>query len=81
MLTTEPSNQTVLEGTTVTFRCSATGNPTPNITWTKDGKGVGSGNILRFQTNRNQSGKYWCSAENGLNITADGSAFLNVLCK
>ena len=80
-LTTTPVDQTIIEGATVTFHCTATGNPIPKITWTKDGKAVGLGNILSFETNRNQSGKYWCSAGNGLNVIVNASADLDVLCK
>ena len=39
------------------------------------------GETLSFETNRNQSGKYWCLAENGLNSTVNASAHLNVQCK
>lgn len=39
------------------------------------------GETLTFKTNRTQSGKYWCSAENGLNSTVNASAGLDVLCK
>ena len=80
-LTTKPSTQRVIENEKVTFHCSATGNPTPNITWTKDGKIVGKGDTLSFVTDRNHSGEYWCSAENGLKTIANASAVLDVLCK
>ena len=80
-LTTTPTNQTALEGTSATFRCMADGNPTPEITWKKDGKTVAEGDVLSFETNRTQSGKYLCSADNGLNSTASASAHLNVQCK
>ena len=80
-LTTRPSNLTLVEGDEATFLCSATGNPTPKMTWIKDGKTVGSGETLRFTANRNQSGKYWCLAENGFNSTANASAYLDVHCK
>ena len=80
-LVTTPVNQTIMEGTTATFHCTATGNPVPKITWTMNGKTVGSGKTLSFETNRNQSGKYWCSASNGLDVIVNASANLDVLCK
>lgn len=78
---TKPQNRTVVEKETVTFHCKASGNPVPSITWVKDSKTVGTGNILRFQTTRYQSGRYWCLAENGLNVTIKASADLNVQCE
>ena len=39
------------------------------------------GDQLIFETNRNQTGKYWCLAENGLNSTVNASASLDVQCK
>ena len=34
-----------------------------------------------IETKRTHSGKYWCSAENGLNSTVNASANLDVKCK
>lgn len=47
----------------------------------KNGKTVGSGETLSFETSRNQSGKYLCSADNGIDKSASASAYLNVHCK
>ena len=81
-LTTRPSDKTVLEDANVTFQCNAIGNPVPKISWIKDGEAVASGDTLSIvNTKRNQSGKYWCLAENGLNLTANASADLDVQCK
>ena len=79
-LTSKPKDQTISEGVTATFHCNATGNPTPNITWTKDGKTVGEGDTLNFEANRDHSGEYWCTAENGLSDAVNASANLDVHC-
>ena len=80
-LTTRPNDQTVMEFSQAKFICNATGNPTPNITWTKDGEIVGSGAIISFSADRNDSGQYWCTADNGLDLTVNASANLEVQCK
>ena len=79
-LITKPTDQRIIETDTAIFHCNATGNPAPNITWTKDGKTVSTGDTLSFQSNRNDSGIYWCSAENGLNSTVNASVTLDVQC-
>ena len=73
--------QTVIEGNVATFHCDATGNPTPKITWMKDGMTVGQGDTLSFEANRTQSGYYWCSAQSTFNTTANASSYLDVHCK
>ena len=40
-----------------------------------------TGAKLSFEAFRNNSGQYWCSADNGLNSTANASAYLNVQCE
>jgi len=80
-LTTQPTDKAVIESTVATFHCNATGRPVPKITWTKDGKTVSTESTLSFVADRNHSGEYWCSADNGLNTTANASAYLDVLCK
>ena len=64
-----------------TFKCSATGNPIPKVTWIKDGITVASGDTLSFVAYRNKSGEYWCSADNGLGQAENSSAHLYVHCK
>ena len=80
-LITRPANKTVVEGDQATFHCEATGNPTPTIKWIRDGKTVVTGETLSFETKRKDSGKYWCLTDNGLNSTANASAYLDVQCE
>ena len=42
---------------------------------------MGTGETLSFEAFRNNSGEYWCLADNGLNSTDNASAFLDVQCK
>ena len=77
----KPEDQTVTESDEAIFHCNVTGNPTPKITWIKDGETVTTGDTLSFTADRNDSGKYWCSAENGLGLAINTSANLDVLCK
>lgn len=79
--TSTPVDQIVREGDETTFHCTATGNPTPVITWLKDGKTMASGETLIFTANKNYSGQYLCSAENGLGVKINASADLEVQCK
>lgn len=74
-------DQTVEESEAATFHCTATGNPVPTIKWIKDGMTVGVGKTLSFEASRNQSGKYLCSADNGLGTSINASATLGVQCK
>ena len=80
-LTDIPNKQTITEGISVTFHCTASGNPLPEIKWIKDDTVVGEGETLTFDALRNRSGEYWCIADNGLNDTANASAYLDVQCK
>ena len=65
----------------MTFHCTASGNPVPEIKWIKDDTVVGEGETLTFDALRNRSGEYWCIADNGLNDTVNVSAYLDVHCK
>ena len=76
--TITPSDQIVTEKEQITFTCTASGNPVPNLTWIKDGKTVGKGDKLSFEARRNHSGIYWCSADNGIGKAINASASLDV---
>ena len=83
--TRTPVNQTANEGGRVTFYCSATGSPSPTVTWSKLGGIIpadrqqepspGSLRIINLQPN--DDGTYVCTAQNFLGkITAH--AFLRI---
>ena len=78
--TRPPTDQSVMEGHETMFYCTASGNPSPIITWLKDGKIFGTGEALKFLAFKNHTGKYWCSADNGLGAAFNTSAYLNVQC-
>ena len=80
-LTTKPSDQTLTENQEANLRCAAIGNPSPKIAWTKNGAFLTEGELLSFEANRHHSGKYWCSADNGLGVAVNASADLNVQCE
>ena len=70
-----------MENDELTLQCTATGNPTPEITWIKDGKTVAQGDKHSFEALRSQSGRFWCLAQNGLEVTVNASAYLDVQCE
>lgn len=84
VIESSPANEVVLEGSNLTLYCNATGNPTPNITWTKDGipavlyQGEMYG-IVRIQ--RQAGGKYTCTAWNGVGEETNATATVTVHCK
>lgn len=65
----------------LTLHCTANGNPTPKITWIKDGKNVDAEDELSFEALRSRTGRYWCLADNGLEVTANASAYIDVQCE
>ena len=90
-ITSQPQNKTLTERENVTLSCNATGNPTPSITWTKDGSAVNHprislslGNKQLTITNviRDDSGDYQCVANNSIGAAVtSNAATLDVQCK
>ena len=75
---------TILEGSSISLQCSTQGNPTPTLTWLKDGELVGTitaaeVSVLELLKLTPQGdGQYRCLAENehgrassSLNITVE----------
>ena len=66
-----PSNLTVNESGTASFRCSVSGNPEPAVAWSKRGNlsevsksAVSGGRLFLKNVNASDSGEYQCSATN-----------------
>ena len=79
-----PANQSVLEGGNLILYCNATGNPTPNITWTKDGSLTmlhqgETFSIVNIQ--RQAAGDYRCTAWNGVGAHRNATATVTIYCK
>ncbi|XP_022803731.1 limbic system-associated membrane protein-like isoform X1 [Stylophora pistillata] len=73
-MTNVSDHQIVREGSVLQLFCQASGNPAPNITWTKVpensdhyGKALLHGSTWKFTSiNRTASGSYNCTADNGI---------------
>ena len=77
-------SQVVLEGNNLTLHCNARGNPTPNITWTKDySPSVLNQGITYSIVNigRNASGNYTCTTWNGIGGQKKAIAAITVHCE
>ena len=79
-----PVDQVVLEKDNVTLHCNATGNPTPNIAWTKDNSSsvLHQGDIYSIvNITRDAAGNYTCTAWNGVGEQKKAIAEVSVHCE
>ena len=61
----ELKNQSVTHNSSLRFKCSLSGFPTPEILWTKDGVNLGNNNTLTInRVSYGDAGQYTCSANN-----------------
>ena len=61
----ELRNQSVTYNSSLQFKCSVSGFPTPEILWTKDGFNLSNNNILTInRVTFGDAGIYKCSANN-----------------
>ena len=79
-----PSSTTIIEGNDVILFCNATGNPEPNVTWTRAGDNItlSASEILRLKnlTRLDNGAVYKCSLMNYIG-SAEASAVITVYCK
>jgi hypothetical protein len=82
IIITQPTNQTVTLGSTnVALVVMATGVPTPNYYWSKNGSPLANGTNLNYNITNAQladSGQYTCVASNASGTTTSQSATLTV---
>jgi len=80
-----PVNMTVNESSPASFRCNASGDPKPVVTWFKGGSQLAAGNriviggdsLTILNTTASDAGQYSCNVSNGLNSHV-GIAYLLV---
>ena len=84
------SDPNVCEGILVTLSCNATGQPTPNITWTRVAENgtdsgplapVVDGNYVMSNITRSSNGAYRCTASNGVSGPVNRTVQVTVRCK
>ena len=70
----------VKEGSSITLTCSASGNPQPTVTWTKNGEQLQQGNSLTvYNINRFSAGEYTCTADNSIGSPVSAVITMDVL--
>ena len=83
-IVTRPVDQVVWVGEPVTLFCNASGNPTPNISYSAVGENGTVGNDETLIINSSSVAyvkTYICTADNGLQPPAAGNATVTVLGK
>ena len=81
-------DQVVVENdpATITLSCSADGDPTPTVNWTRvfdgsDSDVLFTGNSYVINNNRNNAGTYRCKADNGIGRAINQTIRVTVNCK
>ena len=80
-----PARQSIATvGRNLTLTCNASGDPNPNVTWTKEGAAqfnVSGHKLHLVNVKREDFGSYNCTAVNGYGTPATSLAVVNVKCK
>ena len=90
-----PEGLTRVEGQNVVFSCAVEGNPSPNVSWTKNGQGLNvatnsrltasrannNHNLTVTDVHRSDAGQYRCVANNSVGSSTSSAAILEVYCK
>ncbi|XP_048588908.1 hemicentin-1 [Nematostella vectensis] len=77
-ITTSFKNMIFKENATVRLTCQATGNPAPDVYWTKDRRRIGGSNTLELKASADNMGVYECVAANGAAPDAKASVTLEL---
>ena len=86
-ITVLPARQSrITLGANFTLTCNASGDPTPNIAWTKEGRTAAQFNVSGHKldlvnVNVDDVGSYKCTADNGYGTPATSLAVVDVICK
>ena len=86
-ITEPPQPKTLLTlGQNHALTCNASGEPLPNITWTKDGIPVDKFNVIGYQLHlmnvkREDVGSYRCTASNGYGDDATSVSIVGIRYK
>ena len=74
----------ISEGDFISLRCSATGNPAPEVLWYRDGSGeiVSRQEVLSLaEVRRDQAGQYVCQANNSVGQSDPRKIDIRVKCE
>lgn len=70
-----------IEGSSHSLSCLAEGDPTPQVTWSRDSLMISTNGVLTFAVvARSDGGTYTCTASNTAGVVSE-NVFLDILCR